>query len=40
MSVNMLNQTVQVLVTFFYSLVQQITPKVVAVKLKFPFHSR
>ena len=35
MSVNMLYQTVQILVTFFYSLVQQITQKVVVVKLKF-----
>ena len=40
MSVNMLYQTVQILVTFFYSLVQQITQKVVVVKLKFLFHSR
>ena len=37
MSVNMLYQTVQILVTFFYSLVQQITQKVVVVKLKFLF---
>ena len=36
MSVNMLYQIVQILVTFFYSLAQ----KVVAVKLKFPFHPR
>ena len=34
MSVNMLYQTVQILVTFFYSLVQQITQKADAVKLK------
>ena len=40
MSMNMLYQTVQILVTFFYSLVQQTTQKVVAVKLKFLFHSR
>ena len=39
MSMNMLYQTVQSL-NIFYSLVQQITQKVVAVKLKFPFHSR
>ena len=39
MSVNMLYQTVQILVTFFYSLVQQITQKVVVVKLKFLFFS-
>ena len=38
MSVNMLYQTVPILVTFFYSLVQQMTQK--AVKLKFLFHSR
>ena len=36
MSVNMLYQTVQILVIFFYSFVQQITQIVVA-KLKFPF---
>ena len=36
MSVNMLYQTVQILVTFFYSLVQQITQKVAAVKWQIP----
>ena len=40
MSVNMLYQTVQILVTFFYSLVQQITQKVADVKWQFLFHSR
>ena len=37
MSMSILNQTVQILVTILYSLVQQ---KVVVVKLKFLFHSR
>ena len=35
----MLLQTVQILVIFFYSLVQQITQKVIVVKLKLLFHS-
>ena len=35
MFVNMLYQAVQIFVTFFYSLLQQITKKVVVVKLKF-----
>ena len=39
MCVSMLYQTVQILVAFFYNLVQQITQKVVVVKLKFLFHS-
>ena len=37
MSVNMLYQTVQILVTFFYSLVQQITERVVVVQIEIPF---
>ena len=37
MSVNMLYKTVQILVTFFYSLVQQITQKVVAINIEIPF---
>ena len=40
MSVNMLSQTMQILVTFFYSLVQQITQKVIVFKIKFLFRSR
>ena len=40
MSVNMLYHTVQILVTFSYSLVQQITQKGVVLKLKFLFRSR
>ena len=39
MSVSMLYQTVQILVTFFYSLVQKITQKVVVVHLKFLFQA-
>ena len=37
MSVSMLYQTVRILVTFFYCLVQKITQKLVVVKLKFIF---
>ena len=40
MSVIMIYQIVQILVTFLYSFVQQITQKVVFVKMKVLFHKR